>query len=84
MINIVDHILVPKHIVLTTEEGKEVLEAYCAKKKNMPLLLTTDPVARYYNMKHNEIVKIIRPSIMTVETPFYRIVVKSKGNRVKT
>ena len=84
MINIVDHILVPKHIVLTKEEGLAVLEAYCAKKKDMPLILTTDPVARYYNMQPGEICKIIRPSVMTCETPFYRIVVKSKIMKAKT
>ena len=84
MINIVDHILVPKHIVLTQEEGQQVLEAYCAKKKDMPLILTTDPIARYYNMQPGEICKIIRSSTMTCETPFYRIVVKSKVMKAKT
>jgi DNA-directed RNA polymerase subunit H (RpoH/RPB5) len=84
MINIVDHIFVPKHIVLTEEEGTAVLVAYCAKKKDMPLLLTTDPISRYYNMKPGEICKIIRPSVMTCEAPFYRIVVKSKIMKAKT
>jgi DNA-directed RNA polymerase I, II, and III subunit RPABC1 len=84
MINIIEHILVPKHIVLSQEEGQLVLEAYCAKKKDMPLILTTDPVARYYNMQPGEICKIIRSSVMTCETPFYRIVVKSKIMKAKT
>jgi DNA-directed RNA polymerase subunit H (RpoH/RPB5) len=84
MINIVDHILVPKHIVLTEQEANIVLDAYCAKRKNIPLILSTDPIARYYNMKPNEIVKIIRASTMTVEVPFYRIVVKSKVLKIKT
>jgi DNA-directed RNA polymerase subunit H (RpoH/RPB5) len=84
MINIVDHVLVPKHIVLTEEEGKAVLDAYCAKKKDMPLILTTDPVARYYNMQPGEICKIIRSSVMTCEAPFYRIVVRSKSLKAKT
>ena len=84
MINIVDHVLVPKHIVLTEKEGNDILEAYCAKKKDMPLLLSTDPVARYYNMKGGEICKIIRASVMTCETPFYRIVVKTNSIKAKT
>jgi DNA-directed RNA polymerase subunit H (RpoH/RPB5) len=50
----------------------------------MPLIYTTDPVARYYNMKPDNICKIIRPSIMTCEAPFYRIVVKSKVLKAKT
>ena len=82
-INIVDHILVPKHIVLTQEENKIVLETYNAKKKDMPLISSTDPIARYYNMKSDDICKIERPSIMTCITPFYRIVVKSKVLKAK-
>ena len=81
---IVDHILVPKHFVLTQEESKIVLETYNAKKKDMPLISSTDPVARYYNMKADDICKIERASVMTCTAPFYRIVVKSKVLKAKT
>ena len=81
---IVDHVLVPKHIVLTHDEGKIVLQTYNAKKKDMPLISSSDPVARYYNMKPDDICKIERASVMTCVTPFYRIVVKSKVLKAKT
>lgn len=81
---IADHILVPKHFVLTQEESKIVLETYNAKKKDMPLISSTDPVARYYNMKADDICKIERASVMTCTAPFYRIVVKSKVLKAKT
>jgi DNA-directed RNA polymerase subunit H (RpoH/RPB5) len=81
---IVDHVLVPKHIVLTHDEGKIVLQTYNAKKKDMPLISSSDPVARYYNMKPDDICKIERPSVMTCVSPFYRIVVKSKILKAKT
>ena len=84
MINIVDHVLVPKHIVLSKDETDKVLEAYRAKKRDMMLIRTTDAVARYYNMKPGEIVKIIRPSVMTVEAPAYRLVIKAKDTKAKT
>jgi DNA-directed RNA polymerase I, II, and III subunit RPABC1 len=84
MINIVDHNLVPKHIVLTTEEGKTVMESYCAKKRDMNIIKSNDPVAKYYNMKPGEIVKIIRPSIMTCETFAYRLVIKATQLKAKT
>ena len=84
MINLVDHILVPKHILLSKEEAQAVLIAYNAKKIDIPLIKSVDPVARYYNMKKGEIVKIIRPSVMTCESTAYRIVTKSKENKVKT
>jgi DNA-directed RNA polymerase subunit H (RpoH/RPB5) len=84
MLCIVEHTLVPNHKVLTKEEGEIVLNEYCARKRDMPLILTTDPVARFYNMKPDEICRITRPSILTVEAPFYRIVVKSKEFKAKT
>ena len=84
MINIVDHVLVPKHIVLSKDETDAVLEAYRAKKRDMMLIKTTDAVAKYYNMKPGEIVKIIRPSVMTVEAPAYRLVIKSRDTKAKT
>jgi DNA-directed RNA polymerase subunit H (RpoH/RPB5) len=46
--------------------------------------MSTDPVAKYYNMKPGEICKIIRPSKLTCDAPFYRIVIKSKSMKVKT
>jgi DNA-directed RNA polymerase subunit H (RpoH/RPB5) len=84
MLCIVEHKFVPNHKVLTKEEAKMVLNEYCAKKRDMPLILTTDPVARFYNMKPDEICRIIRPSVLTVEVPFYRIVIKSKEFKAKT
>ena len=77
-INIVDHELVPAHFVLLPDEADLFLKEYNAMKKNMPLILTTDPVARYYNMKHGNICKIIRPSVSAGESFYYRLVVKKK------
>lgn len=84
MLCIVEHTLVPNHKVLTKEQSNIVLNEYCARKRDMPLILTTDPIARFYNMKPDEICRIVRPSILTVEAPFYRIVVKSKEFKAKT
>lgn len=82
--DITEHILVPKHIVLTKEEGDKVLEAYRARKRDMPLIRSNDPVAKYYNMKPDEIVKIIRPSPITGESIAYKYVIKSKDTKAKT
>ena len=84
MMNIVDHILVPKHIVLNAEESNSVMESYCARKRDMNLIKSNDPVARYYNMKPGEVVKIIRPSTMTCETFGYRLVIKATHLKAKT
>ena len=41
MINIIDHISVPKHILLTEEELKSVIDSYHAKRREIPEILGT-------------------------------------------
>jgi len=74
MINLIDHILVPKHEVLGSQEAETFYETYNCKKKNMPRMLITDPVARYYNMKVGDICRITRPSETAGYTYTYRLV----------
>ena len=80
MINIVDHEIVPKHILLSDDEAAEVLEKYLAKKKNMPKIYSGDPIARYYNMQPNNICRIIRPSNRCGAYATYRLVIKGNLN----
>ena len=82
--DITEHVLVPPHIVLTKEEGDAVLEAYRARKRDMPLIRSNDSVAKYYNMKPGEIVKILRTSPLTSSFVAYRLVIKSKDMKAKT
>lgn len=77
LINLIDHDLVPEHEILSKEECDELLENYNAKKRNLPKILKTDPVARYYNMKPGDICKIIRPSEQSGFVAFYRLVVNN-------
>jgi DNA-directed RNA polymerase subunit H (RpoH/RPB5) len=82
--NLVDHDIVPKHIMLSKDLADKVLIAYNAKKINMPLISRADPVAKYYGMKPNDICKILRPSTLTTFVPFYRICVDAKILKTKT
>lgn len=82
--DITEHDLVPQHVVLTEDESKKVMESYRAKPRDMPLIRSNDAVAKYFNMKHGEVVKIIRPSPVTGESVAYRLVIKSKDTKVKT
>lgn len=83
-LDITEHMLVPKHEVLTKEEGENVLESYRAKKRNMPLIRTNESIAKYYNMKPGEITRIYRSSPLTCESISYRLVIKSSDSKVKT
>jgi len=83
MINLVDLHLIPKHILLTEEEKEVYINSYQHSTKNnfkgMSKMYLTDPIARYYNMKVGDIAKIIRPSISSGYSVFYRRVTNGNG-----
>ena len=74
IINITKHELVPKHILLTSEEEDELLEKYSTTKNKLPKILKSDPVAMYYGMKPNQVCKIIRKSPEVGDYVYYRLV----------
>ncbi len=78
MINLVEHIDSPKFEVLTEVASKEVLDAYLVKRKELPKMLTSDPVVSYFNLKRGQIIRIIRCSEQSGYSVSYRII--AKGN----
>jgi DNA-directed RNA polymerase subunit H (RpoH/RPB5) len=76
MINLVEHIYVPKHEILSNDESSQIIEAYNTRKRDMPKILTNDSIARYYNMQVGQICRILRPSETSGFVPYYRLVIK--------
>jgi DNA-directed RNA polymerase I, II, and III subunit RPABC1 len=72
--NITKHIYVPKHILLNKEEENELLEKYNTTKGKLPKISKSDPIAKYYGMKNDQICKIIRKSPEVGEYVYYRLV----------
>merc|ERR1712062_739571 len=62
MVNIMDHVLVPKHVLLSDGEKKQLLDRYNVKESQLPRIQKEDAVARYLGLEKGQVVKIIRTS----------------------
>lgn len=62
LVNITKHELVPKHILLSDEEKKVLLDRYRLRDTQLPRIQHDDPVAKYLGLRKGQVVKIIRKS----------------------
>lgn len=75
IVNITEHELVPKHIILNPQEKHELLSKYKLKENQLPKILLVDPVSKYLGLKRAQVVKIIRPSETAGKYITYRIAI---------
>ena len=73
VVNITEHELVPKYILLSKEDKEILLKRYKIKENQLPKILVTDPVARFLGLKRGDVVKIIRNSETAGRYITYRI-----------
>eukprot|EP00042_Codosiga_hollandica_P009368 m.21730 g.21730 ORF g.21730 m.21730 type:complete len:237 (+) comp33101_c0_seq2:117-827(+) len=72
VVNITDHILVPKHEVLTDDEKQALLERYKLKEHQLPRLKLTDPVSQYFGLKRSQVVFVWQPRFYFL---FFRLII---------
>ncbi|KAL8926377.1 MAG: hypothetical protein Q9208_002920 [Pyrenodesmia sp. 3 TL-2023] len=62
LVNITHHELVPKHILMSPEEKRALLDRYRLKESQLPRIQCSDPMAKYLGLRRGQVVKIIRKS----------------------
>jgi DNA-directed RNA polymerase I, II, and III subunit RPABC1 len=75
IINITEHVLVPKHFLMSEQDVSLVLSKYNVKLSQLPKIQVTDPVARYFGAVKGDTLKIIRTSETAGKYTTYRTVV---------
>ena len=72
--NILNHQLVPEHIVLTAEEASEVKRKYnIHDDSQIPDISRFSPVSQVIGLRPGELCRIYRPSKTAIKAEFYRI-----------
>lgn len=75
LIDKLKHVLVPKHEILDDKEKRELLKLYKLKDAQLPKIVSSDPIVRYFGARRGQVFKITRPSETAGEYINYRIVV---------
>jgi len=74
--NIFEHVLVPKHEIVTAEEREKLLSEYRVQPYQLPRLKASDPAVKVIGAKPGDIVRIIRDSPTAGKYKSYRYVVE--------
>lgn len=72
--NILEHVLVPKHRVMTEEETEKIKQQYnIINTNNFPTISRFDPVSQVLGIRPGEVFEIIRSSKTAITSKYYRI-----------
>ena len=74
-ITTINHILVPKHEILSDGEKGKLLESLGATEKQLPMIFIEDPAINEMKPKVGDVVKITRESPTAGVSTYYRTVV---------
>ncbi|XP_057807838.1 DNA-directed RNA polymerase V subunit 5C-like [Salvia miltiorrhiza] len=58
LVNISKHFLEPKYEILSVEEKDKLLKVYEIEDKQLPMMLESDAIARYYGLEKGQVVKV--------------------------
>ncbi|OIW15473.1 hypothetical protein TanjilG_32877 [Lupinus angustifolius] len=74
LVNITKHVLKPQHEVLTEQEKQNLLKKYSLEEKQLPRMLQTDAISKYYGLERGQVVKVTYNGEVTQLHVTYRCV----------
>ncbi|MDH7595187.1 MAG: DNA-directed RNA polymerase subunit H [Candidatus Bathyarchaeia archaeon] len=74
--NLFEHVMVPKHEIISDEERQMILQKYKVQPYQLPYIHVSDPAVKAVGAKPGDIVKITRNSQTAGKYFAYRYVVE--------
>ncbi|URE35982.1 RNA polymerase Rpb5, C-terminal domain [Musa troglodytarum] len=75
LVNITKHILKPRHVLLAAEEKEKLIAKYNVEDIQLPRMLESDAVARYFGFEKGQVVKVTYNGELTGHHETYRCIV---------
>ncbi|CAA6662095.1 unnamed protein product [Spirodela intermedia] len=75
LVNVTKHVLMQAHEILTEEDKQKLLNKYGLKENQLPRMLASDAIARYYGLEPGQVVKVTHDGEDTGFHATYRCVV---------
>ncbi|KAK1378487.1 DNA-directed RNA polymerase RPB5 subunit, eukaryote/virus [Heracleum sosnowskyi] len=74
LVNFTKHQLLPKHEILSAEEQQSLLKKLNVQPSQMPRMLETDPIVKYYGLEKGQILKVTFHGPSTAALVTYRCI----------
>ena len=74
--NVLTHVMVPDHQIMSEEEVAELLSTYQITHEQLPKIYHDDPAVKAIGAKFGDVIRIIRTSQTAGRAEAYRLVVK--------
>lgn len=75
LVNILEHSLVPKHRLISSQEKEMLCKQMNIKTTDLPKIISNDPISRFYGAKKGQVFEITRNSETCGDNLYYRVVV---------
>lgn len=75
-LNVLDHVMVPEHKIMSEEEVAQLLERYTITTEQLPKIYHDDPAVKAISANADDVIRIIRASHTAGRAEAYRLVVR--------